>query len=261
METTNDNFSEENFLQGIVKKNSFVLPEAYFNGLSARVMERIEFEKELEEYVTLSQVNRQLKFSVPPNYFENLKNILELKFELTHYSALEELPKKNLSEPPADYFETLHKNVLNKIEHSNELEEFTVLSSLQKKNNFSIDPSYFEKNEQLAKAGYNASAAKPKGILKQLNATVFNPKMAIAASMALIIGLAAFWYINKPGSTLQTGDCKTLACLEKHELLNEKNINDFDDENLYEMVDIEELDKNVSENETVNDSINKDKKE
>lgn len=225
METTNDNFSEENFLPGIGKKNSFVLPDAYFNNLSARVTERIKFEKELEEYKTLSQINRQLKFSVPPNYFENLTNILELKFELTQYSTLEKLPKNNLSEPAVDYFETLQNNILNKI--------------ITKHN--SSDP--------------------PKGILKQLNAAIFNPKMAMAASMALIIGLAAFWYVNKPASTIQSGDCKTLACLEKHELLNEKNINDFDDENLYEMVDVEELDKNVSENETVNDSIIKDKKE
>jgi hypothetical protein len=52
-----------------------------------------------------------------------------------------------------------------------------------------------------------------------------------------------------------SGDCKTLACLEKNELLNEKNIRDFDEDNLYEMVDVEQLDKQISEKET-SDSVN-----
>ncbi|MFY9310299.1 MAG: hypothetical protein WAQ28_14730 [Bacteroidia bacterium] len=260
METNNNNFSEGDFLPGIEKKNAFILPDTYFNGLSARVMERIEFEKELEEYETLSGINRQLKFSIPANYFENLTNILDLKYESIKYPTLKTIPKHTLSEPPADYFETLHKNIANKMEYSAELGEFAILSSLQKKNNFTVAPSYFEKTEQTVKETGN-TAGRPKGLLRQLGTGVFQPKIAIAASLALIVGMAAFFYLKKTDSALQTGDCKTLACLEKYELLNEKNINDFDDENLYEMVDVEELDKNVSVDNTVNDSIKKNKEE
>ena len=260
METNNDNFSEENFLPGIEKKNSFVLPDAYFNELSGRIVERIEFEKELEEYKTLSGLNRQLKLSIPTNYFENLTNILELKYESITYPTLETVSKTTLSAPPADYFETLHQKVLNKMEHSSELEGFNVLSSLQKKNRFAVAPSYFERTEQAVKDTGN-TANRPKGILRQIGAAILQPKIAIAASLALILGMAVFFYLKKTDSPLQAGDCKTLACLEKHELLNEKNINDFDDENLYEMVDVEELDKNVSEDDTLNDSIKKNKEE
>jgi len=52
----------------------------------------------------------------------------------------------------------------------------------------------------------------------------------------------------------------TLACLEKNEILNEKNIQDFDDESLYEMVDEALLDEQLSEDETSEDSLNTNKK-
>jgi hypothetical protein len=92
-------------------------------------------------------------------------------------------------------------------------------------------------------------------IFEQLSLLLFKPKMAFALSFVLVIGFTAIWYLNKNDSPIQTGDCKTLACLEKNELLNENNIRDFDDENLYDMVDEEMLDKQMSGEGTDKDSL------
>jgi hypothetical protein len=261
MENNYDNASEENFLPGIGKENSFALPEGYFDSFPARMMNRLEFEQELEEYKMLSAIDRQLKFSVPQNYFDTLDNILEYKYECSLYPQLGGIAKSALNEPPSGYFESLDKKIANRIEASEELEEFKLLGSLEKKNTFTVAPEYFESSIESAKEIHKKTDRPAVSIFKQVQTVVLHPRMAYAASLVLVIGLAAFWYFNRGESPLQTGDCKTLACLQKNELLNEKNINDFDDDNLYDMVDVEQLDKNMSEKDTSNDSLKKEIKE
>lgn len=219
MENKQDNFSEENFLPGIGKKNSF---------------------------------------AVPKNYFEELENSLEYKYEQSLYPTLNAIKKPQIQEPSSDYFKTINEKIQSRIEQKNELEEFKILSSIKKENNFTIAPNYF--NEKKFSADVKKTDTPVINIFKRLQAVVLHPKMAYAAGIALIIGLAGFWYYNKTEQLLQPGsDCKTLACLEKRELLNEQNMNDFDDENLYEMVDVELLDKNVSEEteDKISDSLKK----
>lgn len=243
MENNYDNFKEENFLSGTDKKNSFVLPKGYFDSLSARIMNKIEHEQELEAYKTLSQ-NKKSKFTVPQNYFANLTNKLESKYEASVFPTLNKVAKLTLKKLPADYFETLDKKVQDKMELENELKEFSVLSSIPKKNNFKTAPDYFESKPEEVKEQIHIEKNQ-KGVVRQLFAVVLRPQMAIAASLVLIIGISALWYFNKTNPT-KNGDCMTLACLEKNEILNEKNIQDFDDENLYEMVDEEALDQQIS---------------
>ena len=260
MENNYDNFSEEQFLPGIDRKNSFIAPEGYFEALPSRLMNRIEFEQELQNYQTLSDIDRKLKFTVPQNYFIDLENILEYKFEQYTYTELSKTPKSGLSMPSVDYFAGLENKIMNRIELESELKEFKTLSSLEKKNSFATTPGYFESNAQVVKQKYPDVKPFGAGIVKQLNATIFSQKMAIAAGLALILGISAIWYFSQNGSPVQSGDCQTLACLEKHELLNDKNIHEFSEENLYDMVDLEELDKIVSEDDIITDSIKKDKK-
>lgn len=255
----NDKFQEENFLSGKDKKNSFVLPEGYFDSFSTRLLNRMECEQELAEYKILSGVNRKLKFAVPQNYFSSLTGILEYKYEASVFPELSKIAKPALKPLPADYFEEMDKKVMEKIELTSELKEFSVLSSIEKKNNFRLVPDYFENSTDDVKEKIHASNQRIPNvfqtIFEQLFAILFKPKMAFALSFILIVGFTAVWYFNRNDSSLETGACKTLACLEKNELLNENNIRDFDDENLYEMVDMEMLDKKISGVDTDKDSL------
>ena len=259
MEHDYDKFQEENFLFGKDKKNSFVLPEGYFNSFSTRLLNRMEYEQELTEFKILASVNRQLKFAIPQNYFSSLINILECKYESSVFPELAKVAKPMLKPLPADYFEAMNKKVMEDIELTSELKEFSVLSSIEKKNNFKLVPDYFENSTDEVKEKIHASRHPVPNIFQtiseQLFAILFKPKMAFALSFILIVGFTAVWYLNKADSALQTGACKTLACLEKNELLNENNIRDFDDENLYDMVDMEMLDKQISGVDIVKDSL------
>ena len=255
MENNYDNLSEENFLSGQDKKNPFALPQGYFNSFSARMLNKIEQQQELAEFKTLCAIERQLKFAVPKNYFSSLTNILEYKCELSVYSELNKVARPILKPLPSDYFTALEKRIADRIELDNELKEFSVLSSINKKNNFKLVPDYFENSTDEVKEKIHAANRHIPRIFEQLFAILFKPKMAFAFSFILIIGFTAVWYYNRNDSTIQTGDCKTLACLEKNELLNENNIRDFDDDNLYDMVDVEVLDKNMSEKDASKDSL------
>lgn len=258
MENFNDNFQEENFLSQWDKKNSFALPKGYFDSLSNRILNRIEHEQELAAYKRLSE-NRKSTFKVPQNYFETLANTLEYKYELSTYPELANTKKPVLKALPENYFENLEKKVLDKLELESELKAFSVLSSIPKKNTFKVAPAYFESKTDDVKEKIHSSKQES-GVVRQLVVALFRPQMAVAASLVLIVGISAIWYFNRKDSTVLNGDCMTLACLEKNEILNEKNIQDFDDESLYEMIDETVLDQQLSEDETSEDSLNANKK-
>lgn len=254
-----DNLNEENFLSQWEKKNSFALPKGYFDSFSARVMNKIEHEQELAAYKMLSE-NRKKSFSVPNNYFADLSNALTYKYELSVFPKLASSKKPVLKALPENYFENLEKKVVDKLELESELKEFSVLSSIPKKNVFKVAPAYFEGKSEDVKEKIHI-AKQESGVVRQLISGLFKPQMAIAASLVLIVGLSAIWYFNQKDTTILKGDCMTLACLEKNEILNEKNIQDFDDESLYEMVDEALLDQQLSTDEVPSDdSLNSNKK-
>lgn len=251
MENQINNYDDECFLSNIDKKQPFLLPNNYFNNVTDQLINKLACEEELTDYKTLSNINKENNFRIPKNYFEKLKNKLEYKYEIANFQQLDKLPKNGLNKPSNSYFNQLEDNIKHKLELHNELQEFQLLNSLEKKNPFHVDIEYFEKRHQTEE-----TKTKNKGIL-----ILLQPKLAIAASILLIMGAIAFWKLNNNSETIiQPSDCKTLACLEKNELLNEKNIDDFNDENLYEMVDVEELDKTIITEDSINDSIRKDEK-
>lgn len=253
MENNYDNFQEENFLSQCEKKNSFALPKGYFDSLSNRILNKIEHEQELTAYKTLAE-NRKTSFTVPQNYFDSLVNKLEYNYELSLFPGLASTKKPTLKSLPDNYFENIEKKVVHKLELESELKEFSVLSSIPKKNAFKVSSFYFESKTDSYEEKIHTEKSQG-GVVRQLFSTWLKPQMAIAASLVLIVGISAIWYFNKKDSTVLNGDCLTLACLEKNEILNEKNIQDFDDESLYEMVDEALLDQQLSEDETSEDSL------
>ena len=199
MDNNYDNFQEKHFLSQWDKKNSFVLPKGYFDSLSASILNKIEHEQELAAFKVLGQ-NKQSKFTVPQNYFNNLANALESTYETSVFPELNKLTKPTLKKLPADYFETLEKKVQDKMELESELKEFSVLSSIPKKNNFKTAANYFESKTNAVKEQIHSEKNK-KGVVRQLLAVILKPQMAIAAGLVLTIGLTSLWYFNKTNPT------------------------------------------------------------
>jgi hypothetical protein len=261
-----DNYSNDSeegkLLPGISRLHPFAVPDNYFERLSERLIAKIEAEDELKEFAFLSGIQKKITFEVPQDYFRFSENDLECLFEVSSVPQFEEAQKPEFKNAQLeDYFTSLDAKMTERIEAADELKGYSLLHSIDKKNNFAFDPDYFETIADRVKERKYAEEKRQPSFIEKLIAHVLKPKMALSYSMVLIFGAAFAWFYLQQGPEVISGDCKTLACLEKNELLNEQNMNDFDSENLYDMVDVEELDKQISveDKETNNDTINSNK--
>lgn len=133
--TQKDNILQElkelnSSLAVITPLNSYSVPVGYFDGLAARVLNRIkaiEAENAKEEiaYLSpeLSSIAKQMPYAVPHGYFETLaENALQSLQERNYYKAAKEeteslspllagLKKEMPYSVPVGYFENLGKNI------------------------------------------------------------------------------------------------------------------------------------------------------
>jgi len=251
---------EENFSFDKNKRNPFGMPEGYFDSFANKIKHKIELVEELKEFTALSAIAKQTAFVVPENYFAQNENELEQQYELQAYPLLNKIAKPELKSITKEYFEVVQNKVTLKIALAEELKQYATLYSIEKQNNFIVAPDYFDTIAERVKEVYHSGKEERGSIIEITFAFLFRPKVALAYSTVLLIGAAAFFYFNNP-ETISTGDCKTLACLERRELLNEKNVNEFSDEDLYEMIDVDQLDKQLSGEEEEADTITNKKTE
>ncbi|MFL5765749.1 MAG: hypothetical protein ACJ77K_17515 [Bacteroidia bacterium] len=233
----NNNPENEDFLFGKDKKLPFIVPDGYFDSFALIMMQKIAILEELREFPALSDLDKINSYIVPENYFNSSKNQLEIKCELSDLSVLSSLPKKSL--PPAGMLSV--EKILAEQGSENELSSLKVLSSIRKENTFEVSADYFETSSGKIEAAVHASG-KPAKVVSMF----VRPKMLLAYAAAIAAVVCAVFYFNgdKPG--MVTGDCHTLACLEKNEILNDRTINEFNEEDLYEMVDADQLDQQLS---------------
>jgi hypothetical protein len=257
-----NNNEEGKLLHGISRVYPFTLPDGYFDILPNRISARIESQGELKEFAFLSGIPKEQKFETPADYFEVAANDLECLFEVSSVPQFEKAKEPKLEQAHLeDYFAALDRKMVERLEAADELKDYAKLRSIDKKNNFAFDPEYFETIADRVKERKYAEVNRQPSFIEKIFAHILRPKMALSYSMVMIIGAAVVWFYLGSQEKVISGDCKTLACLEKNELLNEQNMNDFDSENLYEMVDVEDLDRQIStegiENPEDNDSVNR----
>lgn len=218
---------------GDEKNKGFLgVPENYFESFSSRLFKKIEAEDELKEYPLLSSVGRNNPFAIPADYFE-------LREELLQYPFLRELKVMNFT-VPENYFEGVTGRIMHAVEVSEELKEFAVLSSLEKQDVFAVPEKYFEELEI-------RTEKKEAKIISLFARTRTTYKAAMAAAVALIISLGILLYNKNTGDTVQpTGDCNTIACLSKKEILNSNYMQSVSEENIIEMIDVQALSDSLS---------------
>lgn len=258
MSQDQNNIGEENFLFGKNKELPFVVPEGYFDLFTIKLINKIEALEELGEFATLSSIDKKVAFSIPENYFNSIENSLEEENELAAFSVLNSIPKPVLKPLSVQYIDELNACIIRKAEIADELKEYQTLYAIDKQNNFTVAPSYFDSVADDVKERIYANNDEKVSVFERILQTIFKPKVAFAYSIAILLIAGSAWYFNHDSQTMIQGtsvDCKTLACLEKNELLNEKNVRDFDEDNLYEMVDVDQLNKQIS-GKTASDSVN-----
>lgn len=233
MEDTNKNN------QDFKGEGNFGLPEDYFEKSAQSIFNKIEWEEEHKAYPQLLNVRGSNGFLVPENYFLNS----ESKLELIEFPNLKELVGRSGFSTPENYFETKEFETFEKLktEEQGELSSFQNLSSLPKQNSFSVPQAYFVSGE-----------TNIKGLLENNSGTkvisLFRRSVAysIAAMLLVVISLWVYNYYFKP---VEVKDCGTMACVDRMDLVKTKNLEVLDNDELYELVNPAELEKNLGSEE------------
>lgn len=225
--------------------DAFLPPDGYFETFSSKLMARIEAEEELKEFPVLSALSKQSPFTIPDGYFNNAA---ECRAELAAYPQLGKIDKPAYLPVEDAYFDAMQQQVLYKAELADELKPYPVLHAIDKREPaWTVPVGYFEDLAGRVKERVHTGAIVPAGLLARIAAFVFRPKMALSFGLALILGIGFVAY-NRPDPAAQPvpDSCKTLACLEKSDVLNDNTMHSLDDESLIDIVDVNTLGSQIS---------------
>lgn len=218
------------------ENNPFSVPGNYFDSFSKKMMHKIELSEELKEFKLLSSIDKKLPFLVPENYFE-------VQRELVQYPVLWSLKSKKVFAVPEQYFENSCNKLFNQIEIADELASYPALSAIDKQPPFTVPVAYFENSVSAIKETIHASNRDSESQFGRILHIVFSKKTVYAMAAILVISLGLYFYTSN--SDTVAADCNTLACLEKNEIIETSQLNNFDDESLFEIVNANELSKNL----------------
>lgn len=240
-----DKNNENNHLNS--EPNNFGLPAGYFQNSANSIVNKIEWVEEHKNFPALEKLKKQTGFIIPNDYFVNNEN----KLELIEFPKLSALNKINAFKTPANYFNELEEKQFVHFFNENDLEILgEKLSTIPKQANFKVKENYFDSSAE--KISNSLLNEKKGGKLIKL----FSPKIYYAAAAILTITLG-LWFYNHYFLVAETKDCGTLACVDKADLLKTKNLENLDNDQLYELVDTKKLEEKL-ENKTNNTTKNED---
>jgi hypothetical protein len=221
------------------KDGDFGLPEGYFEKSGRNILNKLEWLEEHKIYSRLSELkNSAPGFIVPEGYFDQSEH----KLELMAYEKLSAKNKETGFIVPLNYLEELEITELSKVMkyEENELSQFIHLSSLEKKNAFAVPENYFESSAEKISSALLEKSSGAKVIRLSGNRFWYS---AAAAVMAAVFGL---WIYNQYFKVKPSGDCGTIACVDKADLVKSKVMDNLDDEDIYNMVDTKKLEENLN---------------
>lgn len=185
--------------------------------------------------------NINANFGLPEGYFEKSKlNILskiEWQEENSNYSTLLRLKGKHGFVLPDNYFDALAAK--------SELLTYPALDEIKKSNSFEVPVNYFENNKTILLAKIITQGKNGGAKIISLNSKTY--WYAAAAMLVFSFGV---WMWNHYYNTNEIidGDCNTLACIEKRELLKYK-LENLDNDELFELVNADDLEKKLQQKE------------
>lgn len=246
MKHHDDNLPEDpdfSFNKG--EKRPFGLPSDYFSSFEEKLKNKLEAEQELTDFPILSSIQKEQVFAIPEYYFSEAEKTLEYRTELAAYPTLESLHKPAVTALEEDYQKQLIESLSYKAGLVDELKPYPTLYGLDKVNAFVASDAYFDSLAGRIKERIYSENVERVSVWDRVWHVVFGGRTAWAFGLALIIGLA-FYFNQKTEPITEAGDCKTLACLERNEILNNKAINNFDEEQLMDLVDVNSLGKQLN---------------
>ena len=227
-------------------KNLFGLPSNYFASFEDKLRKKLESQEELNKFPLLSSIPKTNLFTTPIDYFATAEHSLEIKAELSAYSKLQSIKPFVSAELDAEYISHLQSAVNYKVELTEELNAYEKLYAIDKVNPFIASDAYFESIAERVKDKMYAAKEIKASVLDSVLDFIFGKKMAFAFGIVFIVSLSVYFYQSSE-KPLEMGDCKTLACLERQEILNNnKVISNFDEDQLMDMVDVNKLNEQLN---------------
>lgn len=168
-------------------------------------------------------------FGLPENYFEKSTQFIQSKIELldekAKYPFLFGLRKLEVFSLPHNFFAEsemqIEKGFIKKLPYTDQTKLF------------SVPENYFEKNRHRTET----ILSRKNGVAKVI--PLFRPQLVltIAAVLTIVLGVWLFAVSSGPAAE----DCNTLACLDKSELLQARDFDELDNEDLYGSVNTAKL--------------------
>lgn len=246
MKNNSHNNDEPNLPLDNNGKNPFGLPADYFSKFEDQLKHKMELENELAGFPLLSSIQKANAFTAPHGYFSAAEHSLEYNTELASYPKLKSVKTPLFTELTEGYQKELQAAINYKIALVDELKPYATLYNLDKVNVFSVPENYFDTLAGYVKEKTHSFSQAKASVLDTVLDFIFGKKLALSFGVILIIGLSI--YFNQPGEPIvNTGDCKTLACLERQEILNDnKVITNFDEDQLMDLVDVNSLNEQLN---------------
>jgi len=197
----------------------FAVPEGYFDAARMKLVAKAAWQSELDAYPLLASVEkRNTNQAHPTAATDDL-------FDKTLLSELYALRSNTVFEVPENYFEQQASHLT--------LELPSVwLGIPNPQTAFTLPEEYFEQSATKITGQINKEA---KGrVISMFRMS----SLAAAAILVVVISVLGYRIYNQP---VIEGDCGTIACLEKTELLKAKAIETIDNESLYELVNPSDL--------------------
>ncbi|MBK9283414.1 MAG: hypothetical protein IPM51_03755 [Sphingobacteriaceae bacterium] len=213
--------------ENLENSKGFDVPDDYFTTFSNSVMNKIEWLDEHKIYPYLTSLKGNHGFTVPENYFEKL----EIKNELLAYPNLHAVKKEVIFATPENYFDELSVS----FESVGQDQPFEHLNAIEKINPFVTPENYFESNQKQIQDK----------LLSAKVITLFSSTVRYTAIAALFIICLGVWLFSSYFN-FSDKECTSLACIEKSELMKNKNLENIETERLYEVVDTKKLEESLN---------------
>lgn len=221
-------------------ENNFALPEDYFQKSAAKIAAKIEWQEEHKAFPQLADHKAKATtiaggFVIPKNYFSTN----ETKLELSEYPLLKSLRIETGFSVPLNYFDELEVGELAQklVDSENELNGLERLRLMNKENSFSVKEDYFSKNE---------AQVIDKLIVKNVARIIpLNWIRFVSGIAALLIVVLSYYTYRFYFAPVSLSDCGTMACVDKKELIKTTNLENLEDEELYELVSPQKLEEKL----------------
>lgn len=198
----------------------FSMPKGYFASSAAALQNRMEWLEEHRAFPALKMAWRATVFSVPENYFEQN----ELTLEHLPYDRLTAQRGRQAFEVPGTYFE-----------EQKGTEASIRLSRLRSEQVFEVPATYFKNLDARLKI-----AVQPKEEARILRLNTRRFSFAAAAALLITCGWWTFKYFS---AVEPVADCGGIACVDRREILQVKNLEMLNDEELLDVVNAVKLEK------------------